>query len=82
MTYMPLLVRVRQLFKSARDEHLDCVVDALSTGVLHAPARPMSDQELARAIRDFRAAPVSDWSMQRMKKRLLDASHPHGGTPA
>jgi hypothetical protein len=33
---------------------------ALKQRRLKAPATPMTDQELARAIRDFQAAPVSE----------------------
>jgi hypothetical protein len=30
----------------------------------------MSDQELARAIREFQGAPVSDWTMRKLSNRF------------
>jgi hypothetical protein len=36
----------------------------------------MSDQELARAIREFRSAPVSDWTLAKLSQRFVEASVP------
>ena len=51
MTPTTILERIRSLFASETSAHLDCISEALKDGTLKEPARPMSDQELARAIR-------------------------------
>ncbi|MHB0767362.1 hypothetical protein [Bradyrhizobium sp. 5.13L] len=72
-----ILERIRGLFASDTGGHLDSISDALLKATLKQPARPMSDQELARAIREFRAAPVSDWSIAKLSRRFVEASAPH-----
>ncbi|MDF0580887.1 hypothetical protein [Bradyrhizobium yuanmingense] len=74
-----LLERIRRLFASDAGEHLDSISDALLKGTLREPARPMSDQELARAIREFRSVPVSDWTLAKLSRRLAEASVPRDG---
>ncbi|MBH5396806.1 hypothetical protein HZZ13_03230 [Bradyrhizobium sp. CNPSo 4010] len=74
-----LLERIRRLFASDAGEHLDSISDALLKGTLREPVRPMSDQELARAIREFRSAPVSDWTLAKLSRRLAEASAPRDG---
>ncbi len=68
------LGRIRQLFKSDSDAHFDDIRRGLRTGRLTAPAQPMSDQELSRAIREFQAAEITDWTRQKLAKRLADAA--------
>ncbi|WP_247461675.1 hypothetical protein [Bradyrhizobium sp. 62] len=57
-------------------EHLDSISHAFLQGRLKEPAQPMSDQELARAIREFQAVPVSDWALAKLSQRLLDPAMP------
>ena len=69
MPHIAFLHRIRQLFGgSAR--HLDELAEALADGRLKQPAQPMSDQELARAIREFQKAPLSDASLKKLGERL------------
>ncbi|UWU72285.1 hypothetical protein [Bradyrhizobium sp. NC92] len=73
-----LLERIRRLFASEAGEHLDSINDALLKG-LKEPVRPMSDQELARAILEFRSAPVSDGTLAKLSRRLAEAPGPRDG---
>lgn len=68
-----ILERIRRLFTSDASEHLDSIRDAFVAGTLK---EPMSDQELARAIREFRSAPVSDGTLAKLSQRLVAASVP------
>ncbi|UPK30290.1 hypothetical protein [Bradyrhizobium sp. 195] len=79
MSPTTILERIRSLFRSDTSEHLDSISDALVAGTLKEPVRPMSDQELARAIREFRSAPVSDGSLAKLSRRFVEASVPHDG---
>lgn len=74
MTHSLFLTRIRRLFTSGPSEHLDRIADAIAKGTLSEPGFPMSDQELARAIREFRAFPVTDWTIAKLGKRLAEAS--------
>ncbi|WP_448032608.1 hypothetical protein [Bradyrhizobium liaoningense] len=74
MSPTTILERIRGLFASDTGGHLDSISDALLEGTLQEPARPMSDQELARAIREFRSVPVSDRTIARLSRRLPEAS--------
>ncbi|MBR1169334.1 MULTISPECIES: hypothetical protein [Bradyrhizobium] len=74
-----LLERIRRLFASEAGEHLDSINDALLKGRLKEPVRPMSDQELARAILEFRSAPVSDGTLAKLSRRLAEAPGPRDG---
>ena len=76
MSPATILERIRGLFASDTGEHLDSINDALLTGRLQEPVRPMSDQELARAIREFRSTPVSDWTIAKLSRRFIEASAP------
>ncbi|UPJ55730.1 hypothetical protein [Bradyrhizobium sp. 192] len=76
MSPATILDRIRDLFASDPGAHLGCISDAFEKGTLTEPARPMSDQELARAIREFRSAPVSDWSLAKLSRRFVEASTP------
>jgi hypothetical protein len=77
MSPTTILDRIRSLFTPDTSEHLDSISDALRAGTLKEPVRPMSDQELARAIREFPSAPVSDWSLAKLSRRFVEASRPH-----
>jgi len=81
MPYTDFLGRIRQLFKSESDAHLEDIGYSLRMGRLKAPAQPMSDQELARAIKEFQAAEISDWTRQKLAKRLADVSKPTAPLP-
>ncbi|MBR0901673.1 hypothetical protein [Bradyrhizobium liaoningense] len=72
MTPTTILERIRHLFASEPSEHLDCINDAFLKGRLREPAQPMSDQELARAIREFRARPVSDGTIAKLSRRFVE----------
>ncbi|MFB6416635.1 MULTISPECIES: hypothetical protein [Bradyrhizobium] len=58
MSPTTILERIRSLFTSDATEPLDNIGDAFVTATLKLPVQPMSDQELARAIREFRKASV------------------------
>jgi hypothetical protein len=51
--------RIRRLF-TARSRYFDLITDARAQGILRQPAQPMSDHELARAIREFQDMPLPD----------------------
>ncbi|MDD1525880.1 hypothetical protein C7U92_08445 [Bradyrhizobium sp. WBOS7] len=77
MSPTPILERIRSLFTADTSEPLDSIKNAFVQGALKQPVRPMSDQELARAIREFRSAPVSDWTLAKLSRRFVEASCPH-----
>ncbi|AWM00898.1 hypothetical protein [Bradyrhizobium amphicarpaeae] len=79
MSPATILDRIRDLFASDPSAHLDCINDAFENGTLKDPAWPMSDQELARAIREFRSAPVSDGSLAKLSRRFVEESTPRDG---
>ncbi|MGY8631467.1 hypothetical protein RAD15_03090 [Bradyrhizobium sp. 14AA] len=79
MSHTTILERIRGLFAAGPSEHLDGISDAFLKGTLREPVRPMSDQELSRAIREFRSAPVSDGSIARLSRRLGEAPAPRDG---
>lgn len=70
MPYRPFLSRIRKLIQGRPDAHFDSIEDGFRSGRLQLPAQPMTDQELARAIREFRGAPVSDWTMRKLANRF------------
>jgi hypothetical protein len=76
MSPTTILKRIRHLFASDSGEHLDSISAAFLQGTLKEPARPMSDQELGRAIREFQAVPVSDWTIAKLSQRLLHPAMP------
>ncbi|WP_028136834.1 hypothetical protein [Bradyrhizobium japonicum] len=69
-----ILERIRSLFTADTSAQLDSIKNAVVQGALKHPVRPMSDQELARAIREFRSAPVSDWTLAKLSRRFVEAS--------
>jgi hypothetical protein len=64
--HRPFLSRVQRLFASIADPHLTTIENGFRSGRLKPPVQPMSDQELARAIREFQGAPVSDWTLRKL----------------
>lgn len=74
-----ILERIRSLFAAGPSGHLDSISDAFANGTLAEPVRPMSDLELARAIREFRSLPVSDWTIAKLSRRLREAPMPRDG---
>ena len=71
LPYIAFLARIRRLF-TAPSPHLDVIADAFAQGTLKQPAQPMSDQQLARAIRDFQSMPLSEASLKQLAARLAD----------
>lgn len=80
MPYVNILRRIRRLFKSASDPDLDDIEQGFRKGALTPPAHPMSDPELARAIRTFQASAMSYGARQKLAKRLADGSDPRPPT--
>lgn len=74
MSYREFLGRICQLFKADCDAQLGDIKRRLRNARHNAPAQPMSDQELSRAIREFQAAEITDWTRQKLAKRLADAA--------
>ena len=70
MPYRPFLSRIQKHFRNRPDAHFDSIENGFRNGRLRLPPRPMSDQELARAIREFQGAPVSDWTMRKLSNRF------------
>ena len=52
MPYSAFLARIRRLIR-APNPHLNVIADPSAQGDTKQPAQPMSDQELASAIREF-----------------------------
>ncbi|MGX7742608.1 hypothetical protein DNX69_12015 [Rhodopseudomonas palustris] len=69
MPYRAFLARIRQFFDGP-DEHLDLIASGLAGGELRQPATPMTDQELAEAIREFQKAPPSEDSLKKLGAKL------------
>ncbi|MDA9422059.1 MULTISPECIES: hypothetical protein [Bradyrhizobium] len=76
MSPTTILERIRTLFASETSAHLDFISDAFENGTLKEPVRPMSDRELARAIREFRSEPVSNWTLAKLSRRFAEVSRP------
>ena len=70
MPISALLARIRKLIPRRRDKHYEEIVRGFGNGALRAPATPMSDHELSRAIAEFlRDAPSAD-SVGALGRRL------------
>ena len=72
MPHIAFLYRIRRLFGGS-GAHLDSIAAALTRGELRQPAQPMSDHELARAIREFQSAPPSEATLRKLAQRLSAA---------
>lgn len=65
-----LLARIRKLIPRRHDDHYEEIVRGFGNGALRAPATPMSDRELSRAIAEFlKEAPSVD-SVGTLRRRL------------
>jgi hypothetical protein len=64
MPYCQLLARIQKLFRAGPDPHFKSIEGGFKSERLKQPAQPMTDLELARAIREFQAKPVSDWTLR------------------
>lgn len=69
MPYREFLARIRRCFDGP-SEHLDVIADAFARGRLQQPVKPMSDQELAQAIREFLSAPASPNAIAMLEAKL------------
>lgn len=69
MPYREFLERIRRLFEGP-SEHLDLIAESLAKGRLKQPIKPMSDQELAIAIREFRKMPASPSAIEQLDTEL------------
>ncbi|MGP9810538.1 hypothetical protein ACTZWT_03385 [Rhodopseudomonas sp. NSM] len=69
LPYREFLARIRRFFDGP-SEHLDLIADALARGRLQQPVKPMSDQELAQAIREFLSAPASPNAIEKLEAKL------------
>jgi hypothetical protein len=65
-----LLARIRKLVPKRDDRHYDEIVRSFSHGARRAPASPMSDRELARAIADFLKDSPSAESVGSLGRRM------------
>lgn len=72
MRPITILERIRGLFAADRSGHLDSISAALLSGTLQELAHPMTDQELARAIREFRTKPVFDRTLAKLSRRFVE----------
>lgn len=68
MPYREFLDRIRRLFEGP-SEHFDLIAESLAKGRLQ-PIKPMSDQELAVAIREFRELPASPSAIEKLETQL------------
>lgn len=69
MPYRQFLDRIRRLFDGP-SAHFDLIADSLAKGRLKQPVEPMSDQELAKAIREFRSLPPSTSAIEKLGSHL------------
>lgn len=76
MPYIGFLSRIRRLI-TAPSPHLDIIADAFADGRLKQPAQPMSDHELAQAIREFQGVPISESALRTFAVRLQDPKPEH-----
>lgn len=76
MNHVTILKRIRGLFAPDASEHFDSIRDAFERATQREPVQPMSDHELARAIREFRSAPACDRSLAKLSRRRVETSGP------
>lgn len=75
MSIAALLARIRKLIPGYGDAHYDEIVRSFGNGALRAPATPISDPELARAIADFLKDSPSAQAVGNLDRRI-DPSSP------
>ncbi|RJF77847.1 hypothetical protein [Rhodopseudomonas palustris] len=71
MPYRQFLDRIRRLFDGP-SEHLDLIADSLAQGRLKQPVKPMSDYELAQAIREFQGLPPTTSAIEKLSSHLAN----------
>lgn len=69
LPYRHFLDRIRRLFDGP-SAHFDLIAASLAEGRLKQPVRPMSDQELAQAIREFQGLPPSSTAIETLGSHL------------
>jgi len=65
LPYREFLARIRRMFDGA-NEHYNWIADGFADGSLRKPAEPMTDQELAEAIREFQKDPPSVSTLRKL----------------
>ena len=70
MTEFPFLLRIHRLLGVHRSERLGLGSEGFFERRLTISARPMSDYELAQAMREIRLRQVSDRARRKLGKRL------------
>ena len=75
MPIAALLARIRRQIPKRNDRHYDEIVQSFGHGTLRAPAAPMSDHELSRAIADYLKGSPSPESIGTLGRRI-DPSSP------
>ncbi|MCG6205580.1 hypothetical protein LPW26_13095 [Rhodopseudomonas sp. HC1] len=70
MPYRQFLDRIRRLFDGP-SAHFDMIADSLAQGRLKQPVKPMSDHELAQAIREFQGLPPSSSAIEKLRSHLV-----------
>ena len=84
-----LLARIRKLIPNRHDDHYDEIARGFGNGALRAPATPMSDHELSRAIAEFlkdapsaglrRNASAAAWIPRRRSSAIAGTNAPPSG---
>jgi hypothetical protein len=64
------LSRVQKLFAGIAHPNFPGIKDGLKSGRCKPPVHPMSDRELARAIRELRGPAVSDGKSRTLSNRF------------
>lgn len=75
MPISALLARIRKLIPRQDHRHYDEILRGFGNGALRAPAAPMSDRELSRAIADFLKDSPSAEAVSNLNRRF-DPSSP------
>ena len=69
--YIAFMAHVRRLF-TRPGPHPGLIANVFAKGTLRQPAQPMSDHELAHAIREFQNMPLSDAALRKPGARLVN----------
>lgn len=72
MPRLAFLHRLRRLFGGDGPD-VESLAGALNDGRLRQAAQPMTDQELAREIRQFQRLPASESALKKLAERLAAA---------
>ncbi|HKS18803.1 MAG TPA: hypothetical protein VJS63_06300 [Bradyrhizobium sp.] len=74
MPISALLARIRRFIPHQYDDRYDQIVRGFSIGELRAPASPMSDRELAKAIAEFLKEAPSAQAVSGLGRKLDPSS--------